>query len=168
MFLYLFVLNILGWIEACISSYVLENTTDDCHRAAGMYNPVTNQSGRTACLNVLYGKENEISDLLVDWEHLYLSPLQHGMQDSHTSISTRLSLRLGITTFCPKNGGRCRCRDIQCYLCAYSLGSATRYWWGRGALGPSRSYLFTVTGISPSCVCATNYPQRDPNSCKWV
>ena len=42
-----------------------ENNTDDCHRAADMYNAVTIRSGRPACLNVLYGKENEISDLLV-------------------------------------------------------------------------------------------------------
>ena len=43
-----------------------ENNTDDCHRAADMSNAVTIRSGRPACLNVLYGKGNEISDFLVD------------------------------------------------------------------------------------------------------
>ena len=42
-----------------------ENNTDDCHRAADMYNAVTIRSGRPAYLNVLYSKENDISDLLV-------------------------------------------------------------------------------------------------------
>ena len=44
---------------------MLENNTDDCHRAADMYNAVTIRSGRPAYLNVLYSKENDISDLLV-------------------------------------------------------------------------------------------------------
>ena len=43
---------------------MLENNTDDCHRAADMYNAVTIRSGRPACLNVLYGKKMRY---LISW-----------------------------------------------------------------------------------------------------